>query len=506
MIKKIKIYGALLLVAFSTASCLDQDPRDSIRAKYVVNSVETANQVVVGVYAKFKSTALYSGYLTLLPDIQTDLVHAVQGYSNVYGSIWRWNDILSDNSEITAVYGELYSVIGRCNFFLQEVEQYESTLKDEEKLEKLEWYKGEVYFARALAYSELVKLFCKSYESSEQAAKELGVILVSRYPRDGNGPLTRASLEESYQFILSDLEKASRYLALDEENDEVLYNSTYFTIGAVNSLYARVYLYMRDWEKAVAYSSKVIDSGKYKLASATSKYTSSLTYYEYLWAYDSSTEVIWKVPFETSSYGGALGQVFLNFDWSTYRPDYVPSQTALKKYDNADLRYYAFFAKATTGYGHGLTTELLTKYKGNQNFIDQGILSVNMPKVFRLSEQYLIRAEALSELKNYSAAGKDITAIRKARYKTYGTSTPLSDANWKSVVYDERMKELYMEGFRLHDLKRWHLGFTRESQPFTIAPGNRLNVSADDVRFVWPIPQHELNSPGNNIQPNESNK
>ncbi|MGL4519032.1 MAG: RagB/SusD family nutrient uptake outer membrane protein [Phocaeicola sp.] len=504
MFKKIKIYGALLALALSTASCLDQDPRDAIPADGAINSVETANQAVVGIYSKFKSSALYSGYLTLLPDIQTDLVHAVQGYSNAHGAIWRWKDILSNNTEITAVYGELYSVIGRCNYFFQEVEKLEAKIKDEDQLDQLQWYKGEAHFARALAYSELVKLFCKAYESDEQAAQELGVVLVSKYPSNG-GPLSRANLYDSYQFILSDLAKASEALALEEGNSDIIYNATYFTIGAVNSLYARLYLYMCDWENAVTYASKVIDSGKYQLASASTQYTSSLSYYQYLWSYDSSTEIIWKIPFEIASYGGALGQVFLNYDWSTYRPDYIPSQTVLNKYDSSDLRYVTFFGRATTGYSHGLVADLLVKYKGNQNFIEQSILAVNMPKVFRLSEQYLIRAEAYSQLKNYAGAAKDITAIRKARYASYGTSTPISEANWKTVVYDERLKELYMEGFRLHDLKRWNLGFTRSAQPHTIESANTLSVPAGDARFVWPIPLHELNSPGNNIQPNESN-
>ncbi len=505
MNKKIKFYGVLLSLALSTVSCLDQDPRDAILADGAINSVQTANQAMVGIYSTFKSPALYSGYLTLLPDIQTDMVHAVQGYSNTYGAIWRWNDILSTNSEITSVYGALYTVIGRTNYFFQEVEKLEAKIKDEDQLEQLQWYKGEAHFARALAYSELVKLFCKAYESDKQAANELGVVLVSKYPSNG-GSLARASMYDSYQFILNDLAKASVYLALDEDNNEVLYNSTYFTIGAVNALYARMYLYMSDWQNAASYASKVIDSNKYLLSSASTKYTSNLSYYDYMWTYDSSTEIIWKIPFEVSSFGGALGRVFLNYDYSTYRPDYIPSQTVLNKFDDADLRYYSFFAQARTGYSHGLVANLLVKYKGNQNFIEQGILAVNMPKVFRLSEQYLIRAEANSQLKKYADAAKDITTLRKARYATYGTSTALSESTWKDIVYDERMKELYMEGFRLHDLKRWKLGFKRTTQPHTVESANTLTVAAGDARFVWPIPLQELNSPGNNIQPNESNK
>ncbi len=46
-------------------------------------------QALIGIYAQFKNSSLYSGYLTLLPDIQADQVYAVKGYTNVYGDVWR---------------------------------------------------------------------------------------------------------------------------------------------------------------------------------------------------------------------------------------------------------------------------------------------------------------------------------------------------------------------------------------------------------------------------------
>ena len=107
------------------------------------------------------SRYLYSGNLTLLPDIQSDLVYAVNGYSNTYGDIWRWN-INPTNADIEAVYGSLYKVIGDCNFFFEQVAKWENNIVDDDAYEKLEAYKGEVYFARALAYSELIKCFCKA--------------------------------------------------------------------------------------------------------------------------------------------------------------------------------------------------------------------------------------------------------------------------------------------------------------------------------------------------------
>ena len=81
----------------------------------------------------------------------------------------------------------------------------------------------------------------------------------------------------------------------------------------------------------------------------------------------------------------------------------------------------------------------------------------------------------------------------------------VSQENWQQQIADERMRELYMEGFRLHDLKRWHMGFERKAQRFAQQEGSTLKIEADDPRFVWPIPQHEIEAPGSQIEPNESN-
>ena len=532
MIRKIKLYIALVAVLLSASSCLDKYPQDAIPQDDAIKTVSDVRQALIGIYAQFKNSSLYSGYLTLLPDIQTDQVYAVKGYTNVYGDVWR-NEILAINKQVEYVYGGLYAVIGRCNFvldnmagvergkfpgehqqllgcfifFLKNRPAVEAATSDDEQLDKLDNYKGHIYFARALAYSELLKCFCKAYDSDEEAANELGVVLQSSYVNPG--PVKRASLKDSYQFVLDDLAKAAEYLAADDDDTAVIYNSAYFTVGTVNALYARMYLYMQKWEKAVEYATKVIDSKKYALADAT-KNSYSVTYndFAYMWQYDNSTEIIWKVMFEVNSYGGALGTVFLNYDYTSYKPDYVPAKWVLDAYANADLRYNAYFGSVTTGFSHALTWPLLIKYMGNQDFISQRVLCVSMPKPFRLAEQYLIRAEAYCRMGTayYGKAGIDISTLRMARYSSYGGSTTLTEENWFKTVSEERMKELFMEGFRLNDLKRWHEGFERKEQTSTVSPGNTLKLEKDDPRFVWPIPQHELDAPGVDLMPNESNK
>ena len=486
---------SLLALAAINSSCLDKYPNDAIPQYKAITNLEELDQAAIGMYAQFKSSALYSGYLTLLPDIQCDMVHAVNGYTNTYGNIWRW-DILSTNSEITAVYASLYNVIASANFLLEYAPRVERTLTTDEQWSQYEQICGEAYFARAMAYSELIKLYCKSYESPEQAESELGVVIVTKYNTDE--PMVRSTLAQSYDRVIKDLDMAAKLMDIDENNvGGNIYNATYFNEYTAYALRARVALYMKDYEAAIDYSSRVIDSGFYLLSSANTEISSGMSYFTYMWQYDDATEIIWKVGFTTTSYGGALGRVFFNYDYSTMKPDYVPSAWVLGLYDDSDLRYGNYFYSYTTGYSHGLTWPLLVKYFGNMNFYNP----------LRLAEQYLIRAEAYAEgCGNYAMAGNDIATLRAARYYSYGNSVAMTEANAMTIIEEERIKELYMEGFRLMDLKRWHKGFERTPQTESLENGSSLKVEADDALFVWPIPQHELEAPGANILPNDSNK
>ena len=507
MIKKIRNYILLAAVALSAASCLDKLPEDEVPFDNAIRSVSDVNQAVIGIYDAFKSSALYSGNLTLLPDLQADFVYAVNGYTNTYGSIWRWKDILATNTDIEAVYQALYAVINRCNFMLDRVDYVRKNTTVDADLDKLDQYCGEAYFARALAYSELIKLFCKAYESDEEAANEPGVILTEHY--NGNEEMKRASLKDSYQFVLDDLNRAADLLKLEDDFKGTLYDTTYFNEYTVYALRARTALYMKKWDDAIKYSDKVIESNYYTLASCTRQVSQGVSYYQYMWTNDHSIEGIWKVGFTVNSYGGRLGTIFANYDFRNFRPDYVPAEWVIDLYDSNDLRVSSFFKAYTTGYSHGLTWPLLMKYFGNQDFMKQyNILHVTMPKVFRLSEQYLIRAEAYvqKDQPDYAKAGSDISAIRTARYSSYGGSTAMNKENAMDIIEAERVKELYMEGFRLQDLKRWHKGFKRKPQDQSLTNGSSLKVEKDDPLFVWPIPQHELDSPGSQVEPNESNK
>ena len=493
--------AAVLASVFMFSSCLEKYPKDYIIDTEAMTSLNGAEQIVTGIYTAYMSSGLYSGNLTLLPDIQSDLVMAVEGNSNNHGEIYQWT-FRPTNREIESIYAGLYTVIGRCNFYLDQVEALKNTLASDADIQTLDQYTGEVYCARALAYSELIKCFCEAY-SLTNSENQLGVVLRTSYFKEE--PVKRASLEDSYKLVLDDLAKAEELLVEEEGTRD--FDSPYFTYAAVQAIRARVALHMCDFETAVEYSSKLIDNtDKFELSLASYQVTSDgMNEVDYLWHYDSGYEVIWKIGYTQTSYGGALGQIFLNFnnDYTYYYPDYVPAQAALNLYGSGDARYNAYFAQAATGYSHQLTWPLLIKYYGNRELMSLMIYHVNMPKPLRLAEQYLIRAEAYCNLNNYSAASADLVALRKAR--GISGSISVNETNWLDAIDDERVRELYMEGFRLNDLKRWGRGFERTPQASVQAEGSRLKVEAGNPRFVWPIPKHEIEAPGSDIVGNASN-
>ena len=503
IIYNIKVTIVAVAVAMAATSCLEKYPGSAIPTEKSMKTYEDALQINTGIYALLKSSSLYTGYLTYLPDVQTDLVYAVDGYSNQLGSFWLWQ-IRSTTSESEAVYAALYNVISNCNFFLENVGTVKANTVDDDKLSELDVLTGEIYSVRALAYSELIKLYCESYDPAT-AREQKGVVLRKCYSKEESSK--RASLYDSYQFVLEDLKAAETIL--DNEND--VYGNIYTTKAMAEALHARVALYMQDWETAIAYSTRLIDSKMFALSSVNSSVGNG-NHFDYLWTNDDGYEIIWRIYLTPESYGGMLGSPFLGFntDRTYYYPDYVPAQWVLNLYESGDLRANAYFATAQTGHAHGLVWPLLKKYRGNESFISSYYLyEVSMPKPFRLAEQYLIRAEAYCRQGQYSKASTDLTKLREARFQSGRGSMTVNADNWLNNIANERVRELYMEGHRLQDMKRWGKdynegkGFERTPQTNSLEEGSTLKKSADDYMFVWPIPRHEVEAPGSQVEQNE---
>ena len=73
MLRNIKFRLSALAVLLLATSCLDKYPESAIPEKDAMKTFADAEQTLTGIYATFKSSSLFSGRLTLLPDIQGDL-------------------------------------------------------------------------------------------------------------------------------------------------------------------------------------------------------------------------------------------------------------------------------------------------------------------------------------------------------------------------------------------------------------------------------------------------
>jgi starch-binding outer membrane protein, SusD/RagB family len=469
-----KIYYILfLLTVIFQSSCtkdfLEKYPYSKVATEKSITSVEDAQVALVGVYSGFTPEAYYGRYFTVLPDVMSDEVLSTIGYTNQLGTFYKWEFSPGDDY-INDMWAQMYSVITRANNIINVIDGFEGEASDKNQI------KGEALLARAIAYFDLVRSYAVAYNSSSSST-DLGVPVVLEYQI---GQPARNTVEEAYQQILSDALTA-KDLMINQSVDDV-----FLTPAAADAFLARVYLYMQNYTKAAEFATYVIDDYGYELANQSN--------YNDLWLNDTGNEIIWKISYTlTDQLRSGPGYNYYDFSQNPTNADYIPSDQLLNLYDQVnDIRYSSFFNQVDIDW----IETVCTKYPTNPEFSTPGN---NMIKVFRLSEVYLIRAEALAELNKDELAMSDLNILRQHRIVGY-TDENLTGKVLKDAIWTERLKELCFEGHRFFDLKRKSLGFTRQSKANTNPGFNELSISPNNHRWVWPIPQHEINANQNMVQ------
>lgn len=114
---------------------------------------------------------------------------------------------------------------------------------------------------------------------------------------------------------------------------------------------------------------------------------------------------------------------------------------------------------------------------------------IDMP-IFRLSEQYLIYAEAAA--RGAGDAGTALGYINTLRERAYGGTAGdiTADALTTDFVLAERARELYWEGFRRTDLIRYGL-FTSASYVWPFKGNAKAGTGVADFRNIYPIPDQD---------------
>lgn len=496
-----KIFIALLMVSGLFSSCdMDKKPYGSLDDQTAIQTLNDCLRFRNGLYINMRGLTT-AGWINR-QEIQMDIFQGVIGNGNQVGTFANGN-ILSSDQDIESMWSSIYSVINSANYIIEKME----TLQDdseltETQLQDLKRYDGEARFVRAYCYYWLVDHFCQSYSAATAEAAAQGVPLVTKYYPTADRSLYpgRSTQAATYQLIEEDLgiayEALKAYETVASANAPKA-NSAYLTSYTAQALQARVALLKGDNATALSKAEAVINSSVYSLT--------TIDKYEAMWSTDEGSEVIFRPFMSATELGGSTGSYFLSDNEESAW--YIPTIDMLTLYEDGDIRFDVFFTLYKSLKANGLTVQAFTfnKYPGNES-LKTGTQRnfVNMNKPFRLSELYLIAAEAasiLGDAANVTKANKYLNNLRANRIDGYENQT-LNGAALTEAIRTERLKELIGEGFRLSDLRRWNEGFTRNGtypinptvEDIFVVIGKDLTYRTGDYRFVWPIPATEMQS------------
>lgn len=486
------IYSLFFIASLLTTSCdMQKDPVGTLDGKEPFTGINEASRYRDYIYAGLRSVTT-SGYFSN-PEIQMDMFQATNQTGN-RGIVFASGDVLPTTGETAGYFNAIILQVGSVNYYLQKMKPLLESTDDEEILAEYNRYVGEAKFARAYYNILLFDRFCPEYTEANADAPALGIPVFETYnpSTDRTTYYGRSTQNESLAFIKKDLDEALSAM-LDYEkgyNKHVVAMAEYINSNVVKALQARLALWIRDYETAITKAKEVINTGKYNLASYAT--------YSRMWTEDNGTEIIFRpimsAPNELSN---SIGKTWL----SLYpdRADYVPTQDCLDMYSRrTDARYNAFFGERDLNFeGEQVVGICFYKFPGNDALKLPGENNImNMPKPFRSSELYLILAEAYYESGNEPEALKALNEIRSVRIRNY-KEEPYTGVDLRDEIRLERTKELIGEGFRMGDLRRWHLPMNRRNHQddltgFLWKSTMKISYPANSHKFTWPIPQSEL--------------
>ena len=484
----IKILLLTVVISITSVSCeLNKYPFNAIEQPQAFMTMKDAGSFNNGLYSSLRGV-VYGIYM-FSTDIQADLLNATLDYGNRNGFAHKWTSLLADDYTIRDTWRYQYNTIANINKVVDNMGKIPIANATEQAT--MDKYMGEAYLMRAYLYHQLVQRFAKDYEPAT-ASTDLGVPLVLTYDlfNDLFNKPSRATVAEIYQQILADLGQAGTLLS----SAPGAQNSPKITSDCVLALKARVYLCMHDWTNATAAANSLITSGTYPLITTAAAYKS-------MWATDGGTETILQLAAIQPSELGNANNVYLGLNPQTGRftPDYVPEQWVVDMYPAGDIRKAAYLEQKTV-YVMGTVYSnfwLINKYPGNPALFTAASTNyMHKPKIFRIAEVYLISAEAAAQTPATEAAAlTTLNLLRTARGEV--ALAGLTGSALMDAIRAERTRELLCEGFRLDDLKRWKLGFSR-SAPQNLAliitgpDFNQKVVAPDDDKFVWGIPANDM--------------
>lgn len=468
----------LLAGALALTSCndfLDMEPSNSSNAENAIRTAQDAQVAINGIMRSMSSSSYYGRNFVLYGDVKGgDLTIVSQGRG--MDALYSFNHTPTSGT-FSAFWSVGYDCVMQINNLLENIARLEA-----EGETGFDYYKGQALTLRALVYFDLVRLYGLPYNYKSDS---YGVPNVTQ-TLDASAQPTRATVAENYRQILSDLKEGAPLLATDKSQ-----HNGYVGYFANIALQARVNLYMEQYDAALQAAQEIIADKRFKLYTPDNWVAS--------WSKPYGTESILELGMDTES---DLGTVSLGYYLMRYKQLsnaqgwFLASDYFLNRLgqDPDDVRWGVMDLDEVGEEEEIDRKGACYKYMGGLDLEGDGKetpTAVNI-KIIRLSEIYLIAAEAALHTNKPAEAATYLNAIRaRSPHLAPATAATISD----DLILDERSKELFAEGQRFFDLIRMNRVIEYNDDLCDVPISSRAKtIDRTFGKIVLPISQDEINA------------
>lgn len=417
-----------------------------------------------------------------------------------------WNRDFSDrnNSQMTRLWNAGYGAISNTNDVIDFVDSDQDGTIDNKFNDRNAdaWTPrilGEAYFLRAYNYWLMVQMFGPPPTANPDAPS---VILRTAPPASGFDNPPPASVQEVYDVIVSDLEKALTLLPefFDSERDPHPYADR-ANKWAAHFLLSRVHLMLQNWDLAGQHATAVIESGYYELQDDVIDAWDDADYNErapeVVWQYVTynSNQQRWKPPIMNRYFGYTDGNG--NPEQYNNGQQLSLAQTLVQElnWDNLDVamtdeRHNVLYVRHN-GDDPRPTFETLDELRIWPNkwyraeYSGWGTAHNASVPLMRLPELYLTRALIRLSNGDSQGAADDLNVVKRRVWagEENGFTPVTASEITEDMIHLERMIEFAFEGDRIYYLQALQMD---------IPPGDRVGVGPFPYGEIEvPIPQNE---------------
>lgn len=412
MIKQTFYVSACLFLLSGCDDFLEPEgPTGQILHEKVFDNEITATAAVTTMYAKLRDEVLLTGNtsgLGVLMGLYSDELDYYGLPGQTLDNFFS-HQIIASNITVSRVWNSSYNLVYIANDAIESLEASQA-LSEEVKSQLL----GEALFIRALTHFYLVNLF-----------GDVPYITTTDY--ETNRKVSRMQKNLVYEKIIADLVEAKNLIGENYITSERIRANRF----VVSALLSRLYLYTSQWARAELESSSVINN--------TSLFNLEMNLENEFMKTSQSAILQLKTKVLSMSTSEASTFVLISSPpkFATLNKNLVTNM------EINDLRRLHWVGEVTNG---SETWYYAKKYNQGTN--------LQYSTVFRLAEQYLIRAEARIHLNDISEAQNDINSIRqRAGLSPTDISSP---EGLLHAILKERQSELFTEhGHRWFDIRRF---------------------------------------------------